>query len=298
MKAQDIMGSPAGILLGMGISLVIPAPLGYGIARCVARIMRWRRNHLFTTVRKNLERVVGPNIDAETLDRMAENVIYHAGCCYYDMFRFTRGHLRRGKALQVDQATWDYLESLLSDDRGTIMVGAHISNFDLAAQWIATHGYEIQALSLATPDSGDRMVNRLRKFRGIVVTPVSYTALRQAVRRLRNGGVVITGIDRLVSSQAPLLTFFGEPARLPTGHVRLAMQTRAHLVVAYCSLEGRGRYRLHILPEVQLERTGDRERDIVNNAQRVLEQIEQTIRSVPDQWIMFVPVWDELEGKS
>ena len=51
--------------------------------------------------------------------------------------------------------------------------------------------------------------------------------------RLRSGGLVSTGVDRPdPTSAGEPLTFFGQPAYLPTGHVRLALQANAPIAVA------------------------------------------------------------------
>jgi len=41
-------------------------------------------------------------------------------------------------------------------------------------------------------------------------------------------------------------------------------------------------------------RTGDRHKDRLLNARRVIAILEGFIRDHPDQWMMFVPVWPDL----
>jgi lauroyl/myristoyl acyltransferase len=108
-----------------------------------------------------------------------------------------------------------------------------------------------------------------------------------------------------------LVPFFGAPARLPTGHVRLALQTQSRIVVACCIMEKDGQtavgdasgvccYRIQFAPPIEMEAASDQEvvprvseANIRHNVQRVLEIIEQMIRQAPDQWLMFVPVWED-----
>ncbi|MBC7315175.1 MAG: lysophospholipid acyltransferase family protein [Chloroflexi bacterium] len=298
MRVQEILGSPPAILLGMALARIVPPGVGYWISRRLARAMRKRRNNLFTTVRANIRQVVGPATSDEKLDEMAERAIYHAGCTYYDMFRQRRDSLRQYEiVLRASPETWEQVKSALQDRRGVIIAGAHMSNFDLAAQWIAAQGVEIQALSLAQPDIGTRVVNEIRRRRGVIVTPVGLDSLRAALKRLQNGGVIATGVDRPVSDHDEPLPFFGKPARLPTGHIRLALQTNAHVIAAACIQEPTGRYALVMSPPLEMERTYDRQRDIRHNALRVLALLEEMIRQAPDQWLMFVPVWPEEEEK-
>jgi lauroyl/myristoyl acyltransferase len=42
---------------------------------------------------------------------------------------------------------------------------------------------------------------------------------------------------------------------------------------------------------MELERTGDRQQDLICNALRVLAVIQQWISETPEQWLMYYPVW-------
>lgn len=282
-------------MLGMLIARIVPRRFGYWLARHIARWMRRNRYDMFRMLRENLSYVV-PEADDAALDDLAEEAVYQAGCCYFDMFHFRPKDLRREEILVYDPAEWEAVRRLMDDERGTIIVGPHLSNFDLAAQWFVAQGYTLHALSLANPDRGDRVINSMRRQRGIVVTPISVSTLREAMRRLRDGGIVITGVDRPATYDDERTPFFGVPAPVPRGHVRLALQTGARVLVAYCLRQPTGRYQLHLLPPIEMERTGDRGQDIEQNVRRVLVLVEEAIRSAPEQWVMLVPVWREPEG--
>ncbi len=293
MKTQDILGSPPFIALGIAIARLNPPRLSYWLAKRIAHRLARRRVALFRTLRNNIAQVVGPETNAATLDGLAEEAIYHAGCTYVDMFRVTAADYRRGKVtLRYDADQWALIKKALLDDaEGTIVVGPPLSNFDLAAQWFVYQGVEMQALSLANPDRGDRVINWLRQHRGIIVTPINTQSLRLAVERLKRGGVVLTGVDRPISPDDALLPFFGRLAPLPTGHVRLALKTKSRIVVAGCVQEPDGAYAVRLAGPIEMERIGDREQDVRHNALRVLAHIEAMIREAPAQWLMFVPVW-------
>ena len=294
MKAQDILGSPPFVLLGVAIARTMPRRAGYWLARQVARIMARRRNQFFCTIRANLRHVVGPGASAPELDDLAERAIGHAGRTYFDMFRTTLQDVRQGQVpLRVDPAEWDSGRRAFADERGVILVGPHMSNFDLAMQWFESQGVGMQVLGLADPNAGTQMLNWLRRRRGVEVTPIGLTSLRQAVTRLRQGGVVTTGVDRPVSVEDEPVPFFDAPARLPTGHIRLALRTGALIMVTACLQHPDASYSVRIMPALEMEVSGNRERDVRHNARRVLAVIEGLVRQAPEQWLMFVPVWPE-----
>jgi KDO2-lipid IV(A) lauroyltransferase len=104
----------------------------------------------------------------------------------------------------------------------------------------------------------------------------------------------MTGVDRPVPSGGEWLSFFGQPAYLPVGHVRLALQTGVPIVVMSCEYRPQQDiYYVHLARTLEMERVGTREQDVIHNAQRVLQVIEALIQAHPDQWMMFYPVWGE-----
>ena len=51
---------------------------------------------------------------------------------------------------------------------------------------------------------------------------------------------------------------------------------------------------MHLEPPIEMAHTGNRDEDLRLNMERVLNSLEAVIRSWPEQWQMFVPVWPEL----
>lgn len=290
MKASYRQISTLPILIGVLLARLMPRWLGYWIVRHASSIMRTRRMRVYSVLHENLGHV-DPDIAPEALEDLAQRAVIELGYTYFDMFHYRRESLLQGKLLTYDPDEWGRARTHFEDPRGTIIVGAHIGNFDLAAEWFVNQGFELQALSLADPGGGTQLVNRFRQQRGLIVTPISVQALREALRRLRSGGLIITGVDRPASYDDPTTEFFGIPAPLPRGHIRLALQTEARVFVAHCSRQANGVYRLHISAPLEMVRTGDREADIALNTRRVLELVEDSIREDPAQWAMLRPVW-------
>jgi len=293
MRAHDILGSPPFIALGIALSRTLPTRMTYGLARWVARRMARKEAVLYRTIKANLSHLLGPDVGPEELAQRAEGVIYGAGQGYVDMFRTSMHDLRAGRlTVRLDPGELERAMRHIHSERGTVLVGPHISNFDLLAQWLAAQDIDMQVLSLSEPGAGNRVLNHIRRQRHIHVTPIDTHSLREALARLRAGGVVVTGIDRPDASYEECIPFFGRLARLPTGHVRLALQTDAHVLVACCYREPDGAYSIRISEPIAMERVGKRKANVTHNARRVLAVAEKMILRAPDQWMMFLPVWD------
>jgi lauroyl/myristoyl acyltransferase len=136
-------------------------------------------------------------------------------------------------------------------------------------------------------------MNTVRESSGLEITPISSSSLMQALRRLKDGGIVVTAIDRPIPDQKEFLNFFDVPAPLPTGHIRLSLKTDAEMVVVAAHLKSDGIYEMLISKPIELERFPDSKHEIKYNAERVLKVIENYILLAPEQWLMYYPVWPE-----
>ena len=123
------------------------------------------------------------------------------------------------------------------------------------------------------------------------MTVISSSSLFQALRRLKDGGIVVTGIDRPIPDQKEYLNFFNAPAPLPTGHIRLSLKADAEIVVVAALMNSHGNYELLVSQPIELERFLDSGYAIKFNAERVLKVVEKFILQAPEQWLMYYPVW-------
>ena len=73
---------------------------------------------------------------------------------------------------------------------------------------------------------------------------------------------------------------------------RIALRTDAPIVPAFIVREGRSaRHRVHVLPILQVERTGDPAEDVRRNTQRFTAVFEEMVRRHPEQWLCMHKRW-------
>ena len=123
--------------------------------------------------------------------------------------------------------------------------------------------------------------------------PASFEAFRTAFRQLRLGKTILTGIDRPASNSKYHPRFFGRPASLPLHHIQLALETGAPIVIFVPVRRPDGRIAIASSEEIHMQRFSSREREMLFNAECVLEVAEEFIRRTPEQWGVFQPVWPE-----
>jgi KDO2-lipid IV(A) lauroyltransferase len=270
--------------------------VGYRLSRWTSDLISRRKPEVFRILCTNLAQVLGPGVEPETVQAAARRVMFHFLHGYYDLFRSLRQPYEEVLSrVSVSDRMLSTIEACAEQGRGLILVMAHIGNFDLAGQVVSYYVPNLQVITLADPPAGFLSLNELRTRGGSEVTPLSPAALRRAIGVLREGGIVVVAGDRPVSNLDDPVPFFGRPARVPSGHVRLALRTGAALAVTYCAASPEtGDYVVDAEPILELVRTGDRRQDLQLNMQRVLDSLEDVVRRWVDQWMMFVPVWPDL----
>ncbi|HOT90298.1 MAG TPA: hypothetical protein PLJ78_00750 [Anaerolineae bacterium] len=260
-----------------------------------ARLVTWVKPPMYHAARANLRHVLGETASTATLNRTLYRLFYNTGRRYYETFyNLGRGITRAADfrpPVIIPPETLAYIEQALSAGRGVFILACHMSNFDLCGIALAQSvPGSLQALSLADPTPDVVAFNQLRERCGARMTPISPESLREALERLENGGIVVTGPDYPVHNGDEPVEFFGAPAHLPSGYVRIPLRTNSPVIVLAPRYED-GIYKVVANPPFELVHTGDRQQDVAVNLRRILEQVEDFIRQRPDEWMMFTPVW-------
>ncbi len=289
--ANSSYGVRTGMWLGEHLSPANATRLSRFIARQLAQHPHWA---ITRAVRLNQWMVSGRRLQGEALQAATEAVFFHAGRCIADLYRVLRSPEAIKKSVTLDAFLDRWIE-ISQQKRGIFVVAPHTSNFDLLLQAAAWHGLKITALAYGQPTGGYDLQNELRQRAGVrIVLARSREDEARVVEILRQGGMVVTGIDRPIRRKRHTLHFFGQPAPLPAGHIRMALAADAELmVIVPYQNEETGLYGVEISEPFDLIRTDDPYHTLVRNAERALSILETFIRRRPHQWLMFYPVWPQ-----
>jgi KDO2-lipid IV(A) lauroyltransferase len=273
-----------------------PEKIGQQLAWWISGVVSRLKPQIYHIVHANLSQVLGSDALPEELARTARQVFYFSVRSTLDLFRSLRLPAAEiGSLVDISDETRAIARTCWDREGGSLLVFPHLSSFDLGGHALTPLLPRMQLFTLPDPPLGFQILNETRRLTGTDVTPLSSTALRQAIKLLRRGGVVSVAGDLPVSGLEKPVPFFGRPARVPSGHIRMALKTDAAVIVTYCVFRPDSqRYTIHLEPPMQLVRTGDRREEIQINLRRILESLEAIIRRWPEQWLMFAPVWPEL----
>lgn len=208
----------------------------------------------------------------------------------FEAMRFGQEGLER--IATVDDEMLETALGIVEAGTGLLYAGCHMAGFDHLLLFMGSLGYPVQVLAVPEVEGSYSFLNQLRRRFGANVTPISYGALREAIHNLREGGIVVTGVDR-PDEAGELLQFFGRPARLPVGHARLAMQAGAPIMAGASYIDQDGKYRAVCCDVVHTREYLERPDAELAIAQRVIHAHEKFIREHRSEWLMFYPVWSE-----
>lgn len=289
--------SRIGPFIGMMLGRLMPYRFTQWLAaRMAAVAAAWPKNRMVRAVRANQAVVRGLRIDDPTLSDVVFEVFRNAGQGYMAFFHgFARGRKSLAAACSVDDLFVERVKRAQAAGHGVFIVGPHMGNFDLALVALQECGLDPLVLTYRTPRGSYLADNAIRQSYGVELTPISPKSLRAAMRRLKEGGVVLTLVDRPDSEGQPI-NFFGRPAQLPTGHVRMALRSGARLQVGVSVKAGGRKYQIQGPAPIEANRQpGESEPEAIERlATEVMLEIEKFIADRPSEWLMYYPVWPQM----
>jgi len=178
--------------------------------------------------------------------------------------------------------------------KGVLYLTGHIGTWELSSFAHALYGFPLHYMARPIENSRiDALVNRYRSLSGNQPIFKNESA-RVTLKVLKEAGTIgILADQNTMPSEAIFVDFFGKAASTTTGIARLALHTDAAVVPGYAVWDERlGKYCLRFEPPVELIRTGDSERDILENTQKFTKVLEDIIRKYPDQWVWVHGRWN------
>jgi KDO2-lipid IV(A) lauroyltransferase len=186
------------------------------------------------------------------------------------------------------------LDAAIAEGHGVLFASGHLGPWESVAATLVASGLDFTAVAREPYDPRlGTLYERLRGGRGVRAiyrgTPGAATGL---VRTLRRGGVL--GIPMDLASRVPSIDvpFLGHVARTPVGPARLALRTRAAVVVG---VPAPGPYQERTL-ELAITRVPSDDLDASAESERILttrinDALSQRIRALPESWVWMHPRW-------
>ena len=177
--------------------------------------------------------------------------------------------------------------------KGVLFLTAHLGAWELSSSAHALYGYPLHYMARPLDNARlDALVNRYRSLSGNAPIFKNDSA-RAMLKILKDAGTIgILADQNTMPQEGVFVDFFGTLACTTAGIARVALHTGAAVVPGYAVWDAAlNKYRLRFEPPLELVRTGDAERDILENTQRFAKVTEEIIRKYPEQWVWIHARW-------
>lgn len=292
---QQVINSSLSLRFVSALARWLSPRLGYPLARSVAdQIVRQRNSNVVRAVRANQWVINGESLEGEALDQAVRETFRYWARCIFDLYHYIDDPDGTKELIVLEPSFQRLARRPEFDQRGLMIVGLHISNFDLILQWLCKQGLRPLALTIPDPQGGRRMEYEMRKRTGMNLVPASVSAFRQTLKHLQRGGMLVTGIDRPIPEPEACPRFFGRPAALPLHPVFLATKAQVPVIVAVANLQSDEKYHVFASDFIEMDPHPDPEVGMLRNTEKVLAIAEGFLRQAPQQWSVPLPVWPQV----
>jgi KDO2-lipid IV(A) lauroyltransferase len=232
-----------------------------------------------------------PGLDDGDVRRIALGAYEHLGRASIETALLAR--LERTAVLDLFEGSdgWSVVEQALRGGRGLIFVTGHLGNWELGGAYLAARGVPIDAIARRMSNPlFDRYLTETRSRIGMVVVHDA-DAVRRTPRSLReNRAVAFLADQGVLGLASTFVPFFGRPAKTPRGPAVFALRLGVPVVFGTAVRQPSGKYRIAFEP-VEVEDTGDRDRDVDAIVARYTATLERWVRRYPEQYFWHHRRW-------
>lgn len=269
----------------------IPLRAAYFLSAAGATLVFWAWPSRRRIAIENLTHVLG---DRPAARRAARFAFLNFSRYLVD---FLRGPIIRPEHVlsKVTYDKWDQIDAAFRQGNGVIFILMHFGNWDMGGAVLTARGYPLNVIAdVWGNDRTNKIIVEAREVRGMKVIP-SRNAATGIVRAMRRNEALAILIDLpMAPGEGGVdVKFFGAWTTVPAGPARIALRTGARVIpVALPRRSGTSDEIVAMADlDVRTVRSGDDERDVQALTQRIMNAHERFIRSYPDQWYMFRPMW-------
>ncbi|MCB9784629.1 MAG: lysophospholipid acyltransferase family protein [Candidatus Omnitrophica bacterium] len=176
-------------------------------------------------------------------------------------------------------------------EKGLIVLVPHMGNWEIESRWFSANGIVANIVSRSQKQPWvNRLVREIRAVNNVHEID-KRNALKAILSALRRKEAVVMLIDQHSRKEAVITEFFGKPAMTTASSALLAQRTGCVVMVGACFRCKDGRFGGAFSDPIPTQDTGDREKDLQENTQRYVMEIEKFVRKHPGDWMWMHRRW-------
>jgi len=201
----------------------------------------------------------------------------------------------------VNQSNWqkyfeveglEFVRKACKEGKGIIFVTGHTGNWEVLGCAFEFFFQPLHSIAKHMKNPFvDRFLTRLRKY-GNQEIIFKEKAAREMIKVLKNNECLGILVDQNARKNSIFVDFFGQKAATTRVVATLSLKTGAPIIMVFLRRSDRRyRFKISLIKPVQIEKTGDLEKDILSLTQRYTTIIESRIREHPHEWIWIHRRW-------
>jgi KDO2-lipid IV(A) lauroyltransferase len=241
----------------------------------------------------NLSRAFGSEIRGDDRWRIGLSSFENMGLTFLETLHFPALGAE-GLRNRIEIEGLECLTKAVAKNKGVLILTAHFGNWEFLSLTLGLMGFSGGAIIRPFDFKPfDEYISFIRTSTGVRLIPKN-RSMRKVLTALKNGEMMGILLDQnTILREGVFVDFFGHRACTDKGLALLALKSGAPVIPLFCLRLGNGRYRIVIQPEVELQRNGDKTKEVENNTAAFTRVIEDMIRTYPEQWLWIHQRWKQ-----
>ncbi len=190
------------------------------------------------------------------------------------------------------------LVKLIDENKGGILIGAHVGNWEIASHQLNRFKGKINLLML---DAEQKKVNKLLSNISVhypdnvnmIVVKDDFTHIYEVSKALQNNEIVCIHGDRfLKDSKTEKVNFMDRIASFSAGPFILAAKFKVPVCYFYGMKESKKHYHLYAFTS-KVDTTKYTKNLPIEMLSEYVQNLEQIVRKYPDQWFNYFHFWED-----
>ena len=241
---------------------------------------------------ENLRNAYGDELSDIQIRKIIRSNYLHFVLVWFDFVKFPR---------IVNTSNWqnyfqveglEFGRKALKEGKGIIFVTGHVGNWEVlgCAFDFFLHPLHSIAKHLKNPFV-DRFLTRLRE-EGRQKIIFTENASREIIRVLRNNKLLGILVDQNARENNIFVDFFGQKAATTRSVATISLKMGAPIIMSFLRrTDKKYKFKITLSKPIQIERTGNLEKDILSLTQRYTTIIESRISEHPHEWLWMHRRW-------
>jgi len=238
----------------------------------------------------NIKKAFGDKLSLREISQVTRDFYQSFGQTIMEVFLFPFVD----KSYLDKYVDFDKVENIfagLKMGKGVILAVIHEGSWEMSNMISSNLGYPYNVIVREQPKY-PRLNNLLNLYRSQKGSKLirRQNQTKEIIRVLKDNEAIAMTIDQ-GGKDGVIVDFFGSPASMSTGAIRLALKLGAAIIPVFLTRTNGPYIKLFLDPPFEIKKTGDTEKDVAENLQRLVNLYEKYLTLYPKEYLWTYKIW-------